>query len=93
MTHVEAIRWQVYMRQRGTLNLGLRLEAGFALLAAKIDWAVGGKSKVTDYLPKREQPQIEVATAQDMFATLTRVAARNERVGRKRNDGYLSGKE
>ena len=91
MTHVESIRWQVYMRERGTLNLGLRLEAGFALLAAKIDWAMGVHSQVEDYLPKRAQPQIEVATAEDMFATLTRVAARNERTGRKRDT--LSGKE
>ena len=88
MTHIEARRWQAYMEQRGTLNLGLRIEAGFALLATQINRALGGKAKIEDFLPQRKQPDTDVAaSAQDIFALLTNVAGHNERVRKPRKGG------
>jgi hypothetical protein len=39
MSMVEAKMWRAYMARRGTLNIGLRLEQGFALLASYIHQA------------------------------------------------------
>ena len=33
LSHVEFLDWVAYANQKGTLNLGLRIEYGFALLA------------------------------------------------------------
>lgn len=51
----EFANWCAYIRKRGTLNLGTRVEMGFALLAMVTRNSAGGKSKIEDFLPKREE--------------------------------------
>lgn len=51
MAYAEALDWFSYIRRRGTLNTGLRLEAGFALLASILNNAHGGKAKMADFMP------------------------------------------
>jgi hypothetical protein len=50
------------MRKRGSLNVGRRLECGFALVTATIK---GGKAVVSDFTPHEEQP---IASDSDVIA-------------------------
>jgi len=50
MTHAEAVSWSAYIAKRGTLNLGMRMEIGFATLAALIVNRTGGKAKLSDFM-------------------------------------------
>lgn len=43
--------WQRYINKRGSLNVGRRLEAGFALLAFMQNRLAGGKAKMEDFMP------------------------------------------
>lgn len=74
MTYVEAMDWMRYRRQTGPLNLGLRLEDGFAMLATVFNNVMGGKAKFSDFMPDRgfnvEPKQV---TPQDVLALLQRV--------------------
>lgn len=68
VTYDEYLSWCAYVRKRGTLNIGMRLEMGIALLAQVTNNSMGGKAKMTDFLPKREEPQ--QASIGDVFAML-----------------------
>jgi hypothetical protein len=67
MTYDEALRWHLYMKKRGGTNLGLRFEAGFALLAVAINRSVGGKAKFDDFAPHLRD---EDSGLMDIFAKL-----------------------
>ncbi|WP_052075308.1 phage tail assembly protein T [Pseudomonas lutea] len=74
MTYVEAMDWMRYRLQTGSLNLGLRLDEGFALLATVFNNAMGGKAKFSDFMPDRGfQAPSKEATPQDLLALLQRV--------------------
>jgi len=63
-----------YAKQKGSLNLGLRIEDGFALLATILNNLHGGKAKFDDFLPDREpKPEPKPATPQDLLALLQSV--------------------
>jgi hypothetical protein len=47
------MQWLTYVRQTGPLNLGLRLEHGFAMLATVLSSIHGGKAEFSDFLPDR----------------------------------------
>lgn len=51
MTQAEFMDWVEYREKRGTLHMGLRLEAGFALIATSINRAMGGKAEMEDFMP------------------------------------------
>lgn len=57
MSHAEALNWMGFIQRRGTLNLGLRMEAGFALLAwllckgFKIKKEGGASFKLEEFAP------------------------------------------
>lgn len=51
------MRWLAYIQQTGTLNVGLRVERGFAMLAAVLSTIHGGKAEMSDFLPDREIKQ------------------------------------
>jgi hypothetical protein len=73
MSHVEALDWSAYMRRRGPLNVGIRLELGFAMLALKIDHALGGKHVLKDFMPWGKEPVEEdegEATLEDFMSIL-----------------------
>lgn len=54
MTYAEAYSWYLYIRKHGSLNIGSRLEYGFALIAKQINRALGGKAEITDFMPHFE---------------------------------------
>lgn len=61
LTHDEFVGWCSYMRKRGTVDLGARMDAGFAMLAHVICAVNGRKTKVSDFMPKRQEEQQEVS--------------------------------
>ena len=74
MTYVEAMDWMRYRLQTGSLNLGLRLDEGFALLATVFNNVMGGKAKLSDFMPDRGCAVApKEATPQDLLALLQRV--------------------
>lgn len=77
MTYVEAMDWMRYRRQTGPLNLGHRLEDGFAMLATVFNNVMGGKAKFSDFMPDRGfsggHEAGKQATPQDLLALLRRV--------------------
>jgi len=94
------------MERRGSLHVGLRLEAGFALIAAIISQVNGGKSKPQDFMPHfdRTGGAIDLSgesgtSIQDVFKVMSRAAEHTKEATRhgtrprKANDEYLSGKE
>jgi hypothetical protein len=56
LSYAEALAWQSYMRKRGSLHVGMRLEYGFALLAKIVNNALGGHATLRDFMPHVEQP-------------------------------------
>jgi hypothetical protein len=68
MSHAEALQWSAYMQKRGGANLGLRMEAGFALVATAINRSVGGKAKFDDFTPHLKEE--EGTGLMDIFSKL-----------------------
>lgn len=50
MSFSEAQSWAAYINRRGPINLGTRLEHGFALIAMLISHATGGKANMSDFM-------------------------------------------
>jgi hypothetical protein len=59
--------WHAYMQKYGVLNVGTRLESGFALIAYMISKALGGDAKIEDFMPHYAK---EPADIQTFFAAL-----------------------
>lgn len=57
LSFVEAQQWSTYMARRGSLNVGTRLEWGFALIAAAINNALGGTARQVDFMPHTQDSQ------------------------------------
>jgi hypothetical protein len=75
LTSAEFLSWSKFMRKRGSLNLADRIDAGFAMLAHVICAMHGKKTKIEDFIPKREpdgNPSI-----QEVFGMLKAVKAKN----------------
>ncbi len=70
MSHAEAQQWAAYMRRRGTLNTGARLELGFALLASLVVKAMGGKAAVKDFMMSSDVEDEGDATLDDVMSAL-----------------------
>ncbi|KTT57394.1 hypothetical protein NS337_00675 [Pseudomonas oryzihabitans] len=51
LTYAEAMDWYVYLRRRGSLNLGNRLEHGFAMLATVLTRIHGGEVEMEAFMP------------------------------------------
>ena len=51
MSFAEAQQWSAYMQRRGSLHVGMRLEWGFALIAATINNALGGHAAHLQFMP------------------------------------------
>jgi hypothetical protein len=63
-----------YARKTGSLNLGIRIEHGFAMLATLLNNVHGGKATFDDFLPSRDlKPDPKQATPQDLLALLQSV--------------------
>ena len=61
MTYSESMLWSAYLKKRGTVHLGMRLENGVALLATQINRALGGKAEMTDFMPHVEKRVADLA--------------------------------
>lgn len=62
ISYPEFIKWAQYRAKRGTLNLGMRMERGSALLAALYANAHRDKNspayKIHDFAPHHDQPEL-----------------------------------
>lgn len=67
ITHDEFLLWVDYIRKRGSLNVGLRLESGFALLATMVNRALGGKAQMTDFTPHLDKQEPKGMTSPEEF--------------------------
>jgi hypothetical protein len=79
LTYAEAMQWHTYLERRGTLNLGLRIEEGFALLAMMINRALGGRANMSTFMPHFgpiQQASAEPISAEDALQLLTQLAGR-----------------
>lgn len=71
MSFDEARSWEAYMRKRGSINLGPKMELGFASLMALVMNRTGSRATASDYLPKREEEDDEGdATLDDVMKAL-----------------------
>lgn len=57
MTWDEFLDWNQYVKTRGTLNVGMRLEWLLARLSFQVSRAVGGKAEFSDFIRHHEQPE------------------------------------
>jgi len=62
ISHAEFVRWAQYRAKRGTLNQGMRMERGSALLAtlyANAHRKEGSPAyKIHDFAPHHDQPEL-----------------------------------
>lgn len=68
LTYAEFTDWLTYMRMRGSLSIGNRLESGFALIASLISRATGGSAEPRDFMPHLDMPE---ATLTDVMQILS----------------------
>lgn len=61
MTYREALMWSDFIKKRGSLHVGLRIENGVALLATMINRLAGGKAKMEDFMPHTDQKVADLA--------------------------------
>jgi hypothetical protein len=59
ITHDEFVAWHAYIRKRGTLNWGMRLEVGFGFLLSRVYNATGGDTEPADFLPHMRPEPLE----------------------------------
>lgn len=71
ISYDEYLSWCAYIRKRGSLNLGMRIEAGSALVALMVNNANGGNAKMNDFMPHADRPEDQQqATLQNVFSML-----------------------
>lgn len=59
--YAEFMDWMTYRRMRGSLNIGNRLESGFALIAFMISRATGGTADQRDFMPHADAPEASLS--------------------------------
>lgn len=64
MSYAEFIRWCKFFEKSGRCGPVRMFDRGFALLAWKIDHALGGNSEMTNYLPFYKEPDLDVPVEQ-----------------------------
>jgi hypothetical protein len=69
MTRTEYSAWVAFMRKHGSLNLAHRMDEGFAMLAHVICMVHQRKTKVSDFMPKRDQTE-EGPSINEVFGML-----------------------
>lgn len=61
MSHIEAVRWSLYLIKHGSLHPGLNLERAAAVISMVVNRTGGGRAEVEDFLPRREPGRSAVA--------------------------------
>lgn len=64
----EMYAWQAFRERRGSLHLGMRVEAGAALIAWQIHRALGGKAKLEEFMAHADDGE---ASLEDVMKMLT----------------------
>lgn len=68
VSYTEFVQWIRFRNKRGTLHTGMRLEAGFALLATLF---VNSKSKkphhLQEFMPHADEPEIDLDKAMEQW--------------------------
>ena len=59
MSSNEALLWGAYIEKRGSLNAGLRIEHGAALVAYMSGKTVKKTAKIEDFIPQRGAPKAQ----------------------------------
>ena len=69
LSYGEVMAWIRYRRKRGSLNLGLRVERGAAMLAAMYANAHSkdGGFRVNDFAPHLDEPPVTLQQAMEMW--------------------------
>ena len=70
VTAKEFDKWAEYIRKRGSLNVGQRVEAAVAVLATQINRALGGKAEMIDFMPHWDQPEVGIEDLAKMFGAV-----------------------
>lgn len=75
MSMLEALQWMGYMRRRGSLNLGRRIEVGFAqIMIMMVRYMGDKKSTLEDFMP-HERDEHDANPAEDRPAGMEQIAA------------------
>jgi hypothetical protein len=72
MPYAEAVQWVEYMRKRGSLNVGQRVEAAIAVLSTQVNRALGGKAEFADFAPHWDQPEPKLEDIATIFGAVKR---------------------
>ena len=72
MSYAEAVQWVEYMRRRGSLNVGQRVEAAIAVLSTQVNRALGGKAEFSDFAPHWDQPEPQLEDIAKLFGAVRR---------------------
>jgi hypothetical protein len=51
LSYAEALDWFAYIRKRGSLHDGMRVEAAAALISVVLNRVNGGKADMADFMP------------------------------------------
>lgn len=74
-----------YINKRGSLNLGRRIDRGFAMLSKWLLTVNGHKAEIEDFLPKSEcVSEEQVAKPEDVLHLFKAIASRNSQLKTKR---------
>lgn len=87
MSYAEFISWAAYAKRHGGLNLGLRLEEGFALVASVLAQLHGKRLSPEHFKPKRgqeEAPADLMAVFNMLLAKASETRAARGGAGRKK---------
>ena len=57
MSYAEALMWQEFLEKRGTVHIGMRLEACTALIATMMNRRWGGKATMETFMPHLEEKE------------------------------------
>ena len=57
LSYDEVIAWSHYIRKRGSLNWGMRIEQGFALLAFLFSRVNGGMQEIEEFMPHADKQE------------------------------------
>lgn len=68
LQYAEFLDWLTYRRMRGSLNMGNRMESGFALIASLISRACGGNANQIDFMPHAEPPDAKLTDVMGILA-------------------------
>lgn len=68
ISYVEFLSWIAYKNKRGSLNIGNRLESGFALIASILSKAHGGTSEMKDFMPHADEKVADVSDVMNLLS-------------------------